>query len=145
MLETPFAYGAKCLGMPDKDLKHIRKTLATCVSSSNGSTTLKLAMLKLEPTMELSCAPVQAWSMAIWNRCGVMDLLSKAYRNNVHLALQGSWKKVHCPAGATAGDSGCCNRGGQEARLPGSGPTGCLASSRIVGLNRSAQLALTLL
>eukprot|EP00973_Karenia_brevis_P014726 2010591-Karenia_brevis.AAC.1 len=54
-LKPSFAYGSKCLGMPDAELKVLRTIMAKLSLQARGSTTLNLAVHSLEPTMALSC------------------------------------------------------------------------------------------
>ena len=59
-------------------------------------------MARLEPTMEVSVAPVKAWAMAVWHGSAEADTMQKAWRQKVHLGVQRKWKEVHGPAAATA-------------------------------------------
>ena len=62
-----FLYGAKCLGLNDSELQTLRRGLKKAGTSGRGSTTMQLALAKLEPTMQVAAMPVRMWSNALWD------------------------------------------------------------------------------
>ena len=95
------SFGSKCVGVSDAHLKTMRKALCSCLPGGQGSTSLKLALANLEPTMEVSGAPVVAWAMAVWNESVDLDMMQRAWRNKVSLSLSPKWCSVQGPASAT--------------------------------------------
>ena len=74
---------------------------------------MRLAMAKLEPTMQVSSYPIDLWAAAIWDQSLYMPLMYKAWmRTRIQIAekakiegkpvseVQLGWQKVHGLAGA---------------------------------------------
>jgi len=112
-LKPAFLYGAKCLGINDKDLYTLRVGLRKAGTSGKGSTTMQLALARMEPTMQVSGYPIRLWCSAIWDGHQheypyevqlpfreTAELMQEAWRTTRALAVKPNWKDVHGPAAA---------------------------------------------
>ena len=96
-----YAYGMQCLGMSDVRLKTLRKGLRAVGTRGRGSTTLHLALAKMEPTMLVSVAPIRRWACAIWDGTGDNELMLNSWFNpRINRDL--TWNQVIGPATAVA-------------------------------------------
>eukprot|EP00973_Karenia_brevis_P054860 7626669-Karenia_brevis.AAC.1 len=82
-------FGSRALGLPNSSLEKLRRSLAKCIATnSRGSTTLSLALNKMEPTMQVTADPIFTWSATIWEGVFDQEVMKQAWRNKITQALR---------------------------------------------------------
>eukprot|EP00959_Pyramimonas_sp_CCMP1952_P137189 2870642-Pyramimonas_sp.AAC.1 len=106
-------HGCECLGMPDHQLRQLRREAGRLFPGGRGarSLTLQLAVAQEEPTYEVTEAPRVRWARTVWH--GVHDedgggqwdniatMLQQAWRRQQQeVGMKPAWARVRGPAGA---------------------------------------------
>ncbi|CAK0843011.1 unnamed protein product, partial [Prorocentrum cordatum] len=112
-LKRSVMYGCKCLGMPDHQLRQLRREAGRLLPGGRGarSLTLQLAVAQGEPTYEVAEAPIVRRARAVWHGAhdedgggqwgNIATMLQQAWRRQQQeVGMKPAWARVRGPAGA---------------------------------------------
>ena len=84
-LKPAILYGARCIGLPRKQVAMFRRASSACLPGSHKgcSTTLRLALQQAEPCHDLTMPPILEWACAVWDSTVDYNILMAAWKRQL--------------------------------------------------------------
>ena len=104
-LKPAILYGARCIGLPRKQVAMFRRASSACLPGSHKgcSTTLRVALQQSEQCHDLTLPPILECACAVWDSTVDSNILMAAWKRQLpRVALTASLPHVKGPAAAVA-------------------------------------------